>query len=204
MFISQNNLSTQDDLILNIDKPVKQPWWDKKGFIAAAIFSAVWLAFIWDYLFSSGWWGTRHELSPAEFIGGLCGLFIPIVIAVLISSYFDRANQLSYEAQTLRSYLGELVYPTNSGATYTKSITNALREQVQEFKKVYTNTARQTQELGAQLHQWSEEVAQHIHQLNINTSNSIRELSNSIERLNAHSIKAGKQVSQSATAFNEK
>lgn len=204
MFISQNNLSAQEDIILNIDKPIKQPWWDKKGFIAAAIFSAVWLAFIWDYLFSSGWWGTRHELSPAEFIGGLCGLFIPIVIAVLISSYFDRANQLSYEAQSLRSYLGELVYPTNSGATYTRSITNALREQVQEFKKVYTNTARQSRELGAHLQQWSEELSQHVQQLNANTTASIQELSDTIERLNAHSIKAGKQVSQSAVLFNEK
>ena len=204
MFISQNNLSPQEELVLNIDKPIKQPWWDKKGFIAATIFSAVWLAFIWDYLFSSGWWSTRHELSPAEFIGGLCGLFIPIVIAVLISSYFDRANQLNYEAQSLRSYLGELVYPTNSGATYTRSITKALRDQVQEFKKVYTNTARQTQDLGAQFQQWSDELSQHIHQLNINTTTSIRELSDSIERLNAHSIKAGKQVSQSAAIFNEK
>ena len=204
MFISQNNLPHQEDLVLNIDKPIKQPWWDKKGFIAAAIFSAVWLAFIWDYLFSSGWWNTRHELSPAEFIGGLCGLFVPIVIAVLISSYFDRANQLNYEAQALRSYLGELVYPTNNGAVYTRSITRALREQVQEFKKVYTNTARQTQELGAQLNQWSEDIARNIHQLNINTSNNIQELSSSVERLNSHTLKAGKQVSQSAATFNDK
>lgn len=204
MFITQNNLSHQEDLVLNIDKPIKQPWWDKKGFIAAAIFSAVWLAFIWDYLFSSGWWNTRHELSPAEFIGGLCGLFIPIVIAILISSYFDRANQLGYEAQSLRSFLGELIYPTNNGATYTRSITKTLRDQVQEFKKVYANTARQTQDLSTQLNQWSEEMARTIQQLSINTSNSIREISESVDRLNTHSLKAGKQVSQSAVSFNEK
>ncbi len=204
MFITQNNLPHQEDLVLNIDKPTKQPWWDKKGFIAAAIFSAVWLAFIWDYLFSSGWWNTRHELSPAEFIGGLCGLFIPIVIAILISSYFDRANQLGYEAQSLRSFLGELIYPTNNGATYTRSITKTLRDQVQEFKKVYANTARQTQDLSTQLNQWSEEMARTIQQLSINTSNSIREISESVDRLNTHSLKAGKQVSQSAISFNEK
>lgn len=203
MFISPNNISNQDELTLSLEKPIKQPWWDKKGFIVAITFSAVWLAFIWDYLFSSGWWGTRHDLSPAEFIGGLCGLFLPIIIAFLVSSYFDRAAQLGFEAQTLQSYLNELIYPTNSSATYTKSITNALREQVNAFKKIYTEVSEQTKELNNDIKKWSDNVTKMVQHLNVNAASSVREISESVEKLTEKSAQSGQQVAQSAVSFNE-
>ena len=203
MFISPNSISNQDELTLNFEKPIKQPWWDKKGFVVATIFSTIWLAFIWDYLFSSGWWGTRHDLSPAEFIGGLCGLFLPIILSFLVSSYFDRAAQLGFEAQTLQSYLNELIYPTNSSATYTKSITNALREQVTAFKQIYTDVSEQTKELNNDIKKWSDNVAKMVQHLNVNTASSVREISESVEKLTEKSTQSGQLVSQSAVSFNE-
>ena len=203
MFVTPNGRADQDELSLNIEKPIKQPWWDKKAFIIAGIFSAVWLAFIWDYLFSSGWWSSRHELSPAEFIGGLCGLFLPIIISILVGSYFDRTSQISFEAQTLRSYLNDLIYPTNTNALYTRTLTNALRDQVQEFKKIYTDVAIQTQDLRANLQQWSNSLAKTVQQLNVNTATNIREMSESIENLSKKSAEACKQASLNATTFKE-
>lgn len=202
MFVSPN-INQEETRNLSIEKTQKQAWWDKKAFITAAVFSAFWLAFIWDYLFSSGWWASRNELSPAEFIGGLCGLFLPIFLSFLIASYFDRTAQISFEAQTIRSYLNDLIYPTDTGAVYTRTLTGALREQVQEFKRSYSNAANQTHGLKAQLHQWSEEINQSIQQLNLNTTASIREITASIEKLSAQTVLAGKHAQQSATNFNE-
>ncbi len=203
MFVSPNNIADSEEMTLNIEKPIKQPWWDKKAFIAAGIFSAVWLAFIWDYLFASGWWGSRHELSPAEFIGGLCGLFLPIIISLLIGAYFDRSNQIGFEAQTLRSYLNDLIYPTNTNALYTKTLTHALREQVREFKKVYTDVGIQTQELRVNLQQWSNNLAKTVQQLNVNTATSIHEISESIEKLSKKSVEASKQANLNVATFKE-
>lgn len=203
MFISPNEELNQDELILSIEKPKKQPWWEKKGFIIAAVFSAIWLAFIWDYLFSSGWWGTRHELSPAEFIGGFCGLFLPVVLSFLLSSYFDRAAQLGFEAQTLRSYLNELVYPTDSGSVYTQALTAALREQVQEFKQVFTEVSSQTQGFKNQLQQWSEEMNRTVRQLDVKTATNIREISESVANLTKAALTANEKAAQTAADFNE-
>lgn len=203
MFISPNEEQNQDELILSIEKPKKQPWWEKKGFIIAAVFSAIWLAFIWDYLFSSGWWGTRHELSPAEFIGGFCGLFLPVVLSFLLSSYFDRAAQLGFEAQTLRSYLNELVYPTDSGSVYTQALTAALREQVQEFKQVFTEVNSQTQNFKNQLQQWSEEMNRTVRQLDVKTAANIRDISESVTHLTNTALTANEQAAQTAADFNE-
>lgn len=196
MFISPTEDQHPEEMLLNMEKPKKQPWWEKKGFIVAAIFSAIWLAFIWDYLFSSGWWGTRHELSPAEFIGGFCGLFLPILLSFLLSSYFDRAAQLGFEAQTLRSYLNELVYPTDSGSAYTQALTSALREQVKEFKQAFSEVGTQTQEMKNQMHLWSEDMNRVVKQLDIRTAASVREIAESINKLTQAAVDANEKSAQ--------
>lgn len=203
MFVNPNDTRRTEELALSLEKPQKQPWWDRKAFIAAFVFSAVWLAFIWDYLFSSGWWNTRHELSPAEFVGSLCGLFLPIILAFLISAYFDRASQLTFEAQTVRSYLGELIFPANSNAVYTRTLTGALREQVQAFRQLYTDVGLQTKTLQGELQQWSEDMTHTISQLNLNTTNGIREISQGIERLAQETETASQHASASAAQFDE-
>ena len=116
-----------DELFSDLDKPTPPSFWQKKGALIAGVFSLIWFFFVVDYLLSSGWWANRGDLSPAEFVGGTCGLLLPIVLAGLVAAYFDRSALLSYESQTLQSYLNELVYPTEEGAVYTKTLTDALR-----------------------------------------------------------------------------
>ncbi|MBR6730683.1 MAG: hypothetical protein IKL90_05025 [Alphaproteobacteria bacterium] len=204
MYTQNNNPSQQDEMTLSIEQPEKQIWWEKKGFIAASIFSVIWLAVICDFLFSSGWWNERHTLSPAEFIGGICGLFFPILISFMVSSYFDRVNQISYEAQTIRSYLNELIYPANSNAVYTKSLTGALKEQIKEFKKIHQDVLNLTKNLNQEINTWINELKNTSLQLDEKTKMSLKSLTKSLVDLNKSSLDASSKVMQSSDMFSEK
>ena len=204
MYTQNNNPSQQDEMTLSIEQPEKQIWWEKKGFIAASIFSVIWLAVICDFLFSSGWWNERHTLSPAEFIGGICGLFFPILISFMVSSYFDRVNQISYEAQTIRSYLNELIYPANSNAVYTKSLTGALKEQIKEFKKIHQDILNLTKNLNQEINTWINELKNTSSQLDEKTKMSLKSLTKSLVDLNKSSLEASSKVMQSSDMFSEK
>lgn len=204
MYTQNNNPSQQDEMTLSIEQPEKQIWWEKKGFIAASIFSVIWLAVICDFLFSSGWWNERHTLSPAEFIGGICGLFFPILISFMVSSYFDRVNQISYEAQTIRSYLNELIYPANSNAVYTKSLTGALKEQIKEFKKIHQDVLNLTKNLTQEINTWINELKNTSLQLDEKTKMSLKSLTKSLVDLNKSSLDASSKVMQSSDMFSEK
>lgn len=204
MYTQNNNPSQQDEITLSIEQPEKQIWWEKKGFIAASIFSVIWLAVICDFLFSSGWWNERHTLSPAEFIGGICGLFFPILISFMVSSYFDRVNQISYEAQTIRSYLNELIYPANSNAIYTKSLTGALKEQIKEFKKIHQDVLNLTKNLNQEINTWINELKNTSLQLDEKTKMSLKSLTKSLVDLNKSSLDASSKVMQSSDMFSEK
>lgn len=204
MYTQNNNPSQQDEMTLSIEQPEKQIWWEKKGFIAASIFSVIWLAVICDFLFSSGWWNERHTLSPAEFIGGICGLFFPILISFMVSSYFDRVNQISYEAQTIRSYLNELIYPANSNAIYTKSLTSALKEQIKEFKKIHQDVLNLTKNLNQEINTWINELKNTSLQLDEKTKMSLKSLTKSLVDLNKSSLDASSKVMQSSDMFSEK
>lgn len=204
MYTQNNNPSQQDEMTLSIEQPEKQIWWEKKGFIAASIFSVIWLAVICDFLFSSGWWNERHTLSPAEFIGGICGLFFPILISFMVSSYFDRVNQISYEAQTIRSYLNELIYPANSNAIYTKSLTGALKEQIKEFKKIHQDVLNLTKNLNQEINTWINELKNTSSQLDEKTKMSLKSLTKSLVDLNKSSLDASSKVMQSSDMFSEK
>ena len=204
MYTPNNNVSQSDEINLSIEQPEKQIWWEKKGFIAASIFSVIWLAVICDFLFSSGWWNERHTLSPAEFIGGISGLFFPILISFMVSSYFDRTNQISYEAQTIRSYLNELIYPTNSNAVYTKSLTGALKEQIKEFRKIHQDVLNLTKNLNQEILSWIDGLKNSSQQLDEKTKSSLKALSKSVNDLNKYSLEAGSKVMQSSDIFSEK
>ena len=92
----------------------------KKRFIHKAqiifiIVGLIWCSFVFNYLTVSGWWAGRANLSPMELMGGLSGLFLPLVVLFLISAYFDRNEYLEKQGRHLRQYLEELIYPTEEG-----------------------------------------------------------------------------------------
>lgn len=192
-----------DELFSDMEKPVPPSFWQKKGAIIASVFSIIWFFFVVDYLLSSGWWASRGDLSPAEFVGGTCGLLLPIVLAGLVAAYFDRSALLSYESQTLQSYLNELVYPSEEGAVYTKTLTDALREQIKEFRTVFAAVQKQTNQVRGDLKQWIDDLSTIINHVDTQTINSVKEIAAHIHALTAATEQANTQAQQASTLFAE-
>lgn len=187
----------------DMEKMKTKAFWEKKGFILSCLFAAVWLAFIWDYLAASGWWGNRYDLSPAELIGSFSGLLLPIVVMFLVTAYFDRSAQLADESKQLQSYLNELVYPTEEGAVYTKSLTDALRAQIKEFRTVFSQVNRETQTVRDELKQWINDLSQIMKRVDTQTMESVREVAGHIQNLTTMTEQANQQSAKTAQLFIE-
>lgn len=199
----RNQAPGVNDLFSDLERPTPPSFFKKKGAVIACIFSFVWFIFIIDYLLSSGWWAGRGDLSPAEFVGGACGLFLPIVLAGLVAAYFDRSAQLTYEAQPLQSYLNELVYPTQEGAVYTKTLTEALRTQIKEFRGVFEQVQQQTDQVRNDLKGWIADLGTVINHVDTQTIESVKEIASHIHALTEATQLANEQAQQASTLFAE-
>lgn len=182
MFLSQN--PRQSETVFNQrERSFLPPLWQKSGFLLSVAFAFVWIIFIWDYLGSSGWWGNRYDLSPAELIGSVCGLFVPVIVMFLMTAYFDRTSQLANEAQQIQSYLSDLIYPTEEGAVYAQALTEGLRSQIQEFRTVFAQVNHETHVVRDELQQWIDNLSQIMQQIDTQTINSVRDVSGHIQNL---------------------
>ena len=191
----------EEVLFSELNQPVKPNFFQKKGTLIALAFSAMWFIFVIDYLMSSGWWAARGDLSPAEFIGGISGLLLPIVIAWLVTAYFDRSEQLEYEANTLKSYLNELVYPSAEGAVYTKTLTDALRAQIKEFRSVFNEVNEQTQSVRNDLKEWIADLSKIIDHVDNQTVLAVKEMAGHIHHLAEATEIANDQANRASELF---
>ncbi len=185
----------------DMDKNRSVAFWEKKGFILSCLFAAVWLAFIWDYLAASEWWSGRHVLSPAELIGGISGLFLPVVVMFLVTAYFDRSAQLAAESKQLQSYLNELVYPTEEGAVYTRTLTDALRSQITEFRTVFAQVNQETQSVRDDLKQWIADLSRIMKQVDSQTMDSVHVMADHIQKLMGMTEQANEQSEKTTQMF---
>ena len=198
---SQKSPDTPEVVFADMEKVPIKAFWEKKGFIVSSFFSAVWLAFIYDYIVSAGWWETRYDLSPAEFVGHFCGLFLPIIVMFLVTAYFDRSAQLKDEANQLKSYLNELVYPTQEGADYTRSLTDALRLQIKEFRSVFSQLNKETQIVRDDLKQWIADLSKIIKHVDTKTISSVQEVAGHIQNLTEMTERANEQSEETTQLF---
>ncbi len=198
---SKQTSDNPEVIYTNMDKNHAVAFWEKKGFILSCVFAAIWLAFIWDYLTASDWWSGRYVLSPAELIGGICGLFLPVVIMFLVTAYFDRSAQVAAEAKHLQSYLNDLVYPTDEGAVYTRTLTEALRTQIKEFRAVFAQVNQETQSVRGDLKKWIADLSQIMKQVDSQTMDSAHVMAEHIQKLTEMTEEANKQSEQSAQVF---
>lgn len=182
---------------------ILRPWWRNKYTWISGIFSLLWMVFIGHYLSVSGWWQNRYDLAPAEFIGGVCGLALPMVIVWLVCAYFDRTDRLETEAEVLRSYLNELVYPTEEGAVYTKALTDALRTQITEFRTVFQAVNDQTQAVRDDLKKWVRDLSAVIKHVDTKTIDSVREIADHIQKLAQMTDAANTQADRTSALFSE-
>lgn len=164
------------------------------GSVIAFVFSVLWIIVALDYLIRSDWLSQRYHLTPAEFIGGICGLFLPVVLAFLLGGYFDRGEQMASEAKALQAYLKGLVFPSAEGAVYTKAITSALREQILDFHNVLSELKRESQTVNTDMKTWSQNLDQLINHIDTKTVGAIKEMATHIQLL----AKTTQEVTQQA------
>lgn len=182
---------------------IQRPFWTNRYFWISSVFSVFWVIFIIRYLTLSGWWQGRFDLLPAELVGGLGGLIMPMVLVWLLCAYFDRTDQLQAEADVLKSYLNELVYPTEEGAIYTKSLTEALKIQIKEFRAVFQEVNDQTQSVRDDLKHWVQDLSSIIKHVDTKTIQSVKTIAAHIQKLAQVTDVANKQSEKTAGLFSE-
>ena len=168
------------------------------------------LSFLWvwaalDYMVEIEWWSTRYRLAPAEFVGTVSSQILPIALIWFIVAWIEKKKQLEEETQTLRSYMNQLMYPTEEGAVYTQSLTNALRNQIKEFKVVFGEAANQTKIVREEMKRWIKDLAIVIDHVDTKTVASMKELAHhvqvlakSTEKANENTLEVTKSLSNRA------
>ena len=155
----------------------------KKGMIFFWIVALIWGAFVINYLQISGWWQARNTLSPMEVVGGLGGLAMPLVFLFLIASFFDRSERVEREARKVRSFMEELIYPSEEGAVYTQELTANLSKQIKEFRSVYTGVTEHTDKVKENLQRWIEGLNKLVKTVDTQTVNAVQKMATHVEKL---------------------
>lgn len=177
----------------------KQKRFFHKGQIIFIFLGIIWCFVCFNYLKNSGWWAHRATLSPMEFMGGIGGLMWPLVVLFLISAYFDRNNYLEKQARQMRSYLDELIYPTEEGAVYTKELTQALREQIIEFRSVYSGVNQHTDKVRDNLQRWIEGLNKLVQSVDSQTVNAVQKIATHIQKLAEITHQSNTQARETTT-----
>ena len=176
----------------------KKEFYQKPIYWIAAILSALWIWAATDYMVGIEWWATRYRLPPAEFVGMVCSQFLPLALIWFVVAWIDPRNQLEEETKTLRAYMNQLMYPTEEGAIYTQSLTNALRAQIKEFKVVFGQAADQTKIVREEMKHWIKDLAIVIDHVDTKTVASMKELAHHVQVL-AKSTEKANESTQSIT-----
>ena len=181
------------------DKSIrKKAFYEKPMYWIALILSLLWIWAAVDYMVGVEWWATRYRLPPAEFVGMVCSQFLPLALIWFVIAWIDRRNQLEEETKTLRAYINQLMYPTEEGAVYTQSLTNALRSQIKEFKVVFGQAADQTKIVREEMKHWIKDLAIVIDHVDTKTVASMKELAHHVQIL-AKSTEQANESTQSIT-----
>lgn len=158
----------------------KDVWWQKPIYWLGIGLSVLWICIALDYFYKVGWWTYRYKLAPAELVGIVLSQIFPIALVWFVIAWIERKNQLKQETKVLRTYMSQLMYPTEEGAVYTKTLTDSLRSQIQEFKKVFTEVAEQTGTVKKDLKLWIDDLAGVVSHADTHTVATTKELAKHI------------------------
>ena len=168
----------------------------KKGILFFWGIAFVWGAFVVNYLQISGWWQNRAQLSPMEVVGGLGGLAFPLVILFLLVNYLDRSERIEKEARKMRGLMEELLYPSEEGAVFVQNLTDNLRQQIQEFRSVFTGVTEHTDKVRDNLQRWIEGLNKLIKTVDTQTVGTVQKIASHIEKLAQITHQSNRQSEQ--------
>ena len=171
----------------------------KKGIIFFWMVALIWVGFVINYLQISGWWQNRANLSPMDVVGGLGGLAMPLVVLFLIASYFDRSERVEKEAQKVRSFMEELIYPSEEGAVYTQELTANLAKQIKEFRLVYTGVTEHTDKVKENLQRWIEGLNKLVKTVDTQTVGAVQKIAGHVEKLAEITHQSNRQAEQTTS-----
>jgi len=174
-----------------------------KGNWIALGFSVLWGLVVLDYLWHSAWFSHRHDLTPAEFVGSLCGLALPILIAFLVGQYFDRDEKLANETKILQNYIKGLVYPDATSAVYTKTLTTELQDNLKSFHNVLKALEKQTAEISGGLTNWHQELDKLMRHIDTKTFGALQTFSTHVQTLTQETHKATDMLTTQTAALEK-
>ena len=171
----------------------------KKGTLLFWGIAVIWGGFVVNYLQVSGWWQNRGMLSPMEVVGGLGGLAMPLIVLFLVASFFDRSERVERETKKIHGYIEELIYPSEEGAVYTKELTNELRNQIKEFRSVYTGVTEHTNKVQENLQRWIEGLNKLVKTVDTQTVGAVQKIAGHIEKLAEITHQSNQQTEKTTT-----
>lgn len=169
-------------------------FWKRPLYITAFILSGLWVWAAVDYFISVGWWTTRYRLSPAEFVGFVSSQILPLALIWFVVAWVDRRHQLERESRQLRAYMSQLFIPSEEGARYTQTLTDALKEQIAQFRDVFERVADQTSSVRDQMRQWIKDLAVVIDHVDTKTVKAMEDMAHHVQSLAQSTEKANEST----------
>ena len=182
-------------------------WYGKVFFY---LFSITWVVMCLYGFISFGWLKQIPDMTPIEFVIQFCSILFPVFVLFLLGAHWDKSRKLVTESQIIRTYLEELIYPTDKGKHYVNSLTADLKEQISLFREVFSSMSQQTEVLRNDLCQWINDLNTIIEHVDGETLQSIQKISQNMQTLadttataNAHVVDSVQALATSADILNQ-
>jgi len=179
------------------------PWFKDIPTLVATFLTAFWVFVAVQYFVRTGWWDNRFATSPAEFVGFISGMFLPIVIIWLLIAYLKRTARFERESRAFRAYMSQLIYPTNEGAAYTKSLTEALKAEVSDLRQTFETINNASLIISSELQARISEMQKLAAKIDGEILFSIKDLTGNVEKLLSSADSASVRAKEASALLSD-
>ena len=171
------------------------------GHYIFAALSLLWCIVAICGFFTFGWIGRLPDLTPAELVVQASALLFPIGVFYLVGNYIDKNQMVNTEIDAVKSYLEELVYPSELGAKHIQELNAELKEQIQIFRASFGDVSKQTNRVREDLTTWIEDLNKVIAHMDEQTQKMaiyVQQLGSAAETAENQSAEAGRHLAAQA------
>ena len=179
-------------------KKEKFVWIGRYVFI---VLSVLWSLFALYGFISFGWIGRLPDLTPAELVVQVSALLFPLLVFYLLGNYIDRNQLVNTEVASIKTYLEELVYPSDLGAKHVQELNDNLKQQIQLFRSSFTDVSKQTNQVRDNLNEWIEDlnkIIAHMENQTKSMAGYVQQLGQAVSRTQEYSADATQQLATQA------